>query len=165
MLHTNELGLRKLVQDRDGKTCSKTGFSGALGKMLANVEEMEMGPDMIKLSEDVVNDLSKDQKLLYKRCCAVRSGVLTRDVALCKSGPICHSRWLTTAETFIELYQSDHGLEGELLQRLETIVTYIVSVYCPMWFEIKDIFILDNFIQIYHHLRLNTQCWRAQGEF
>ena len=178
MLHTNELGLRKLIQDLDGKTCSKTGFSGPLGKMLSNVEDMEpnfnfkridVGPDMIKLSEDVVNDLSWDQKLLYKRCCAVRSGVLPRDVALCKSGPICHSRWLTTAETFIELYQSDHGLEGELLQRLETIVTYIVSVYCPMWFEIKvwldDIFILDNILQTCHHLRSNTHGWRAQGIF
>ena len=82
-----------------------------VGKMLANVEEMEpnfnfkridVGPDMIKLSEDVVNDLSRDQKLLYKRCCAVRSGVLTREVALCKSGQICHSRGVTTAEIFIK---------------------------------------------------------------
>ena len=146
MLHTNELGLRKLVEELDGKTCSKTGFSGPLGKMLAKVQDMEpnfdfkridMGPEVIKLREEVVRDLSRDQKVLYQRWCAVRSGVLTRDVALCKSGPIVHSRWVTTAETFIEMYQSDHGLEGELLQRLETIVTYIVTVYCPMWFEIK----------------------------
>ena len=99
----------------------------------------------------------------------MRSGVLTMDVALCKSGPICHSRWVTTADTIIELYQSDHGLEGELLQRLETIVTYIVSVYCPMWFEIKVwldyIFILDNILQICLYLRSNTHGWRAQGIF
>ena len=32
---------------------------------------------------------------------------------------------------------SEHGLSGELLQRLETIITYIVSVYGLMWFQIK----------------------------
>ena len=48
-----------------------------------------------------------------------------------------HSRWLTTAETFLEMWESEHGLEGDLYDRLEEIVTYIVSVYGPMWFNIK----------------------------
>ena len=36
------------------------------------------------------------------------------------------------------MWQKDHGLEGELLERLRTIVTFIVSEYCPMWFKIKS---------------------------
>ena len=48
-----------------------------------------------------------------------------------------HSRWLTFAEAVLLLHMSKHGLSGELLERLETIVTYIVSVYGLMWFQIK----------------------------
>ena len=84
-----------------------------------------------------LRDLSRDQKLLYQRWRAIHTGKLTRDVALCKSGPIVHSRWLTTAETLLKMYQSKHRLEDDLSKRLETIVTYIITVYCPMWFTIK----------------------------
>ena len=100
-------------------------------------ERIDLGPNLIELPEEVLHDLSTDQNLLYKRCKAVKSGVLPKDVALRKSGPIVHSRWLTTAETFLEMWQKNHGLEGELLERLRTIVTFIVSEYCPMWFKIK----------------------------
>ena len=31
-IHTNELGLRHLIEGMDGKTDSKSGFSGPLGK-------------------------------------------------------------------------------------------------------------------------------------
>lgn len=145
-LHTNELMLRKLIEKLDGKTDSRTGFSGPLGKMLSKVKDMkpdykfkkiDVGPGLIKLPEEIIKDLSTDQNLLYLRCQAAMSGHLPRDVALRKSGHIVHSRWVTTAETFIEFWQSEHGLQGELLKRLELVVTFIVSVYCPMWFNIK----------------------------
>ena len=146
MLHTNELDLRRLIEILDGKTDSKSGWSGFLGKLLAKVMEMrpnfnfkkiDMGPDLIELPDDVIKDLSTDQHLLYKRVRAARSGHLPRDVALRKAGKIVHSRWLNTATTFVEMWQSHHGLKGDLLDRLETIVTFIVTVYCPMWFNIK----------------------------
>jgi hypothetical protein len=145
-LHTNELMLRSLIEKLDGKSSSKTGFSGPLGKLLPKVKHMkpsytfkkiDLGPGLIELPEEVVRDLSTDQNLLYKRCTAARTGILPRDVALRKSGTIVHSRWLTTAQTFLEMWESQHGLEGDLVQRLETIVTFIVSLYCPMWFNIK----------------------------
>ena len=34
-------------------------------------------------------------------------------------------------------YMSDHCPEGELYNRLEMIVTFVVSVYFPMWFNIN----------------------------
>jgi hypothetical protein len=49
------------------------------------------------------------------------------------SGKMGHFRWLTVAETSIDIWRSEHGLEGEF----RTLVTFIVSVYCPMWFLIK----------------------------
>ena len=40
MLHTNELDLRRLIEILDGKTDSKSGWSGFMGKLLAKVMEM-----------------------------------------------------------------------------------------------------------------------------
>ena len=40
-LHTNELKLRRLIGETDGKTNSKDGFTGELGKMLPSVQDME----------------------------------------------------------------------------------------------------------------------------
>ena len=105
--------LRKLIEQLDRKTDSKTGFSGPLGKMLAKVKDMkpnfdfkkiDVGPDMMELPPDVVKDLSTDQHLLYNRVKSARSGHLPRDVALRKSGKIVHSRWVTTAQTFVEFW-------------------------------------------------------------
>lgn len=145
-LHTNELGLRHLFQKLDGTTNSKTGWSGPLGRLLKSVETMErsssfkkitLGPELVELPADVLKDLSTDQSQLYQLVGAVRSGNLPRELALRKTGKMVHSRWLTFAEVVLLLWMSRHGLSGELLQRLEIVVTYIVSVYAPMWFNIK----------------------------
>ena len=145
-LHTNELGLRHLFEELDGKTNSSTGWSGELGKKLKTVDSMERdysfkvinkGPELIELPENVLKDLSTDQSLLYKLAKAVRSGMLPRDIALRKVGTMVHSRWLTFAESNLLMWMSKHGLTGELLDRLETIVSYLVSTYIPMWFQIK----------------------------
>jgi hypothetical protein len=110
-VHTNELGLRCLITKTDGKSDSKKGFSGPLGKRLKKVSEMKhnpnfmavpVGPDLIALPPDIVKSLSTDANLAYLRCLAVRSGHLPRDVALRKTGEIVHSRWLTTGSTFLD---------------------------------------------------------------
>ena len=145
-LHTNELGLRHLFQYLDGKTDSKTGWSGPLGKLLKSVDSLErnysfkkicVGPELIVLPPEVKSDISTDQSQFYQLVEAVRSGKLERKLGLRKTGNMVHSRWLTFAEAVLLLWMSKHGLSGELLQRLETIVIYIVSVYGLMWFQIK----------------------------
>ena len=66
-LHTNELPLRHLIEDLDGKTSSDKGFSGPLGKALDTVTSLEMNPRFkpiqvgsppIELSQEVIDDLS-----------------------------------------------------------------------------------------------------------
>ena len=145
-LHCNELGLRHLFAELDGKTSSKTGWSGPLGQLLKSLSKMEInpnfkqidvGPEMTDLPEEVNGDLSSDQGLLRLRTRAVRSGHLPREVALRKAGSVVHSRWVTFASEVLLLWMSAHGLVGEELMILETVVIYIVSVYVPMWFEIK----------------------------
>ena len=102
-----------------------------------NFKQIDVGPEMTDLPEEVKGDLSSDQGLLRLRTRAVRSGHLPREVALRKAGSVVHSRWVTFASEVLLLWMSAHGLVGEELMILETVVIYIVSVYVPMWFEIK----------------------------
>ena len=167
-LHTNELGLRHLFEELDGKTSSKTGWSGDLGKLLKTTSNMginyefepiSLGPDIIDLPDEVVDDLSTDQNLLYRRAQAVRSGNLSRDLGLRKGGSLVHSRWLTFASEILILWMSNHGLSGELLQRLRTVVVYIVSVYVPMWFRIK---VLHSWLDGPRHVLTHLELLRLQ---
>ena len=168
-LHTNELGLRHLMEELDGKTNSKTGWKGDLGKLLKSTndmrvnyefEQVDLGPELIKLPEEVRADLSNDQKLLYDRAHAIRSGQLSRDVALKKGGSLVHSRWLTFAAELLKMWMSDHGLVGDLLERLRTLVTYILTVYVPMWFNIK---VHHSWIEGPRHVLTHLQLLRLQA--
>ena len=68
---------------------------------------------------------------------AVTSGILPMEMGNCAIGLIDHSRWLTTANQFLRLWVSKHGVTGENLYRLREIIKFIVGVYYPMWFMIK----------------------------
>ena len=67
----------------------------------------------------------------------VTTGIVDEDLLLMKVGNVSHARWLTTANRFCRVYVSKHGLIGEDEKKLRAIVTFIVSHYFPMWFEIK----------------------------
>ena len=78
-------------------------------------------------------ELSTDQQYLYNICKAVANGNCSMDLALQKSGPMCHSRWLTTANRLLRLYVSTDNPSDNLL----VLVTYLIKVYAPVWFQIK----------------------------
>lgn len=145
-LHTNELPLRVLITLLVGVTKSNSGFAGIIGEQLPKASDLARnfefdaisgGLPMIELSEDVSNDLSTDQKYAYNMMRAIRSGELSKELSLLNPGKICHSRWLTTANTFCLLYCSNHNLTPALSKILKDVVTYIVLVYYPAWFQIK----------------------------
>jgi hypothetical protein len=50
------------------------------------------------LSEGMINDLSTDQKNLYKRCLALQTGVCDDSLALTRTGNLTSARWLTKGE-------------------------------------------------------------------
>ena len=152
-LHTNELPLRHLIADLDGKTNSDHTFSGPLGKALSSVVSLEINPKfkpitvedpLIELKEDVIGDLSTDQKYGYMMVNAIRTGVVSVDLANMDIGPVNHSRWLTTANRFIRLSVSKDGFKGKNLTNLQLIVEFIVGVYYPLWFEAK---VKNNFTE------------------
>jgi len=137
MLHANELPLRHLIQRLDGGTQGPTLFSGNIGKALGNCEslplvhynaiEFENCPDMEGI------ELSTDQQYLYNICKAVSYGICSPDLAFQKPGPVCHSRWLTTANRILRLYIATECPS----ENLTTLATFIMKVYAPVWFHIK----------------------------
>lgn len=145
VLHTNELPLRHLITSLDGKTSSKDGFSGPIGKLLSHVNTMprksfEAIPgteELIELPEKVLKDMSTDAALSYQLLGALRDGELSSELASRKCGNIVHSRWLTTGQSLMMLYMSDHHLTGEDLRKLNLIVNFVANVYLPMFYEIK----------------------------
>jgi len=137
MLHGNELPLRHLMQNIDGVTHGPQAFSGVIGKALVNCELQEIVhyssiplqncPNMDEI------ELSTDQQYLYNICKAVASGSCNPDLALQKPGPLCHSRWLTTANRLLRLYVSSEHPSNNLVQ----LATFVMKVYAPVWFNIK----------------------------
>ena len=146
MCHTNELPLRHLIDKLDGKTSSKDGFTGPVGKLLSNVPDMEMnydyeplpgGEDLIVLPPNIVKGLCTDACTSYKYCAAVKTGILSPEVAGLKPGKIVHSRWLTTGESLLMMWTRKHGLTGRDLEILKTLVLFCLRSYFKLYFEIK----------------------------
>ena len=105
------------MESLDGKTLSATAWSGELGKLLPTVLELEIdpafkpvtvGPPPVDMPPDIAQDLSNDQHYGYHMLRAVRAGVVPARLARLQIGPVCHSRWLTTANRLLRLWVSQH---------------------------------------------------------
>ena len=146
-LHINELGWRHLFEDLDGPTSSGNTFTGPIGKMLTddvqdfinnpNFKRVEVEEGVHELSEDVVKDLSNDQKHGWNLVMLITGRSQDLTCLKLKPGPVCHSRWLTSANRLMIIYCKKHGLRGKKLTILTILVTFTVSHYYKMWFEIK----------------------------
>lgn len=136
LLHANELPLRHLFQTLDGATTGPKGFTGPIGKALPNCEKhpivtfQRIACDLPAIKSD---DLSTDQHYMYDICKAVSTGECAVDVALRNPGALNDSRWLTTANRLCRLYV----LTKKNSEEFVSIITFIVTVYAPMWFDIK----------------------------
>ena len=129
--------LHHLTIDLDGPTISDSKFSGPTGKLLHFVADLELnpnftqisiGPSLIKMPEEVIQDLSTDQHYGYKIVGAIRDGVFPSNLALLKIGPVYHSRWLATVNRLLRLWVSKHGLKGEILKSLQLIWKFIIGL-------------------------------------
>ena len=68
---------------------------------------------------------------------ALEAGTIPRSLQIMVIGPVDHSRWLTTANRFLDLWTRVHGLVGQDLENLRLICLFIVGVYYKLWFNIK----------------------------
>ena len=99
MIHINELPLRHLIIQIDGKYIPKQGWTGPLGKLLSKVHDLEINwdftpfpdIDIIELPDDIVKNLSTDQKNCYLLLSAMKSGSLSKELAKIKCGPLNQS--------------------------------------------------------------------------
>ena len=84
-IHTHELPLRHLIAAIDGPTSCDVGFMGEVCSLLSTVNEMPYDPhfrkfpggeDLIHIPDEVLNNMSTDQKTCYKLVHAVKGGAL-----------------------------------------------------------------------------------------
>ena len=80
-LHSNELVLREVFQNLDGKTSGPGSFTGPLGKAagcsvhrLSPVKFRPVSGPGLELPDNIIADLSSDQLLPYQLTRAVRTG-------------------------------------------------------------------------------------------
>jgi hypothetical protein len=146
LLHTNKLPLRHLIDQLDGPTGSGNTLTGPAGKLLPHTQSLPYNPDfpplscgepLVALPPDVVADLSWDQQYGFKMLSALEAGCIPHCLQIMVIGPMNHSRWLTTANRFLDLWTRKHGLVGQDLENLRQICLFIVGVYYKQWFSIK----------------------------
>ena len=70
-------------------------------------------------------------------------------------------RWLTIGNTFCDMWCRDDGLKGKLLARLKEIVSFIVNVYLPCWFQIK---INHSWVDGPRNILFKLNCLRTQSK-
>ena len=116
LLHTNELPLRKYFEVLDGETTGPRTSMGMIGKDLGfdpknkPILNFSTIPGKVStLPEDIISDLSTDQKYLYKACIAIQNGVDSHKLFLESSQPGClnNGTWLTKANHILRYYMSE----------------------------------------------------------
>ena len=70
--------------------------------------------------------MASDQQVSYKLSRAVKWGALPPDLKI-RCGKISHSRWLTTAQSLVDMWSRKHGLSRKDLGTLEILVKYACS--------------------------------------
>ena len=140
-LHGNELPFRAVFYFYDGKTKGPEHWTGPVGRSIkATVSTLPVvafqqipSPDFPSLPDVVVDDLSWDQKYLYRICLAVITGSVEDDLAAIEPGPACVSRWNTLWCRICRVYVGTIRPSPEL----KRIVSMIIMFSAPMWFIIK----------------------------
>lgn len=143
LLHFNELPFRSLFQTIDGVTSGPKSFSGQIGSKLNGCENLpvvKFVPISCELPDISFEDLSKDQKYLLEISKAIKAGNCPPNLTLVDPGCINHARWLTCANRILRLYIST----ARPTAKLKDIVKYLLTVYVPMWFKIRNNNSLDK---------------------
>lgn len=141
-LHANELPLRHLIAELDGKTKDPKSYSGPLLKDAEKENNLKPPVDFEAIPSTIheyqpnnPEDLSRDQSILLSYIQGIHAGQLEPSYMYLTVGGINHARWLTMAIRILVSYTRTPKHLVTDNQRI--IVTYICQVYGPMWFAIK----------------------------
>ena len=126
----------------DGSTSGANSFTSPIGKNIQHCDKNSIiqfrtivyDNSIPVLNEDMLNDLSSDQKYLYDIVHATRSGNAPHNFSMRKPGPLNHARWITLAIKVCRLYISTDSPT----KNLYTITHFIVNNFAPYWFSIKQ---------------------------
>ena len=92
-LHANELPLRHLLQNLDGKTKGPSTLTGTLGKKLEKCENIRVYQNFQRIEAEVIevncDDLSTDQKYLLEIHCSISKGIVDHPVFHRAPGALC----------------------------------------------------------------------------
>lgn len=141
LLHANELPLRHLIEQFDGKTTGPNSWSGPVGqaitqdvweKEIVQFEKIEFQCDIDNI-DSVAATFSTDQKYLFEICKAISTGEFSESLAKTAIAKVAHSRWHTTGSRILREYASN----SEPSDVLRLLAEYVVKVYATMHFNIK----------------------------
>lgn len=112
-----------------GKTAEKNHDS----LPVVNFQPIKSPVEDMNFSDEVIQDLSSDQRLMYEHIIAISSGNIDLSFAHRRIGPVNHARWLTLAIRLLSAY-----IHTEIPpENLKILVKYIQEVYGPCWFKEK----------------------------
>ena len=121
MLHWNELSLKKLIIDLDGPTASGNKWTGPIGIQFS--EDTYLKPAVLfrpvssplqRPPDDVVKDLSADQRLLLEYVMGISDGAIHARIMHTRPGPVSTARWITCAQRILVLYTRDLEHSSEM---------------------------------------------------
>ena len=121
------------------ETSGKNSFTGEIGKLIQDdvhlfevnkkFETIAIGEELREIPDEVVSQLSTDQKYLYQIVNMIRSGNLNQKVLKHVIGPLNHSWWLPGVSTVCRVWVSKHPFRrhSKNYNSLKVIITFIHS--------------------------------------
>ena len=129
------------VQKIDGVTSGPRTYQGEIGKeiqpdlrTLQMVKFEKIFGKVEEIQDQVLHNLSSDQKYLYEVALSVQTGKFPIRLATRSPGTLNEARWLTKANRILRLYVSTHNPSSNLVK----LVSFILNLYAPAWCKIKS---------------------------
>ena len=94
----------------------------------------------LELSEEFIEDLSNDQRLLYECYKAVTTGKISEEWLGRRIGPMTEARWMTRSIRVLALYTRKQNPSDSVID----LVKFIIHIYVPGWFSIKQSIIMSK---------------------
>ena len=153
-MHFNELLFKAISHLHDGKTSGPKTTSGPIGKAISNIRakgprpmaNFKAIPGVEGMEYDCDEDhlQSNDARYFYRICHLVRNG--PEEACMMGSfdtqlpGELSNARWLTTASSDLYEYTRSENPSEKLFR----ICNFIINCYAPLFFKIKQDFLIQN---------------------